>query len=337
MYQRTSVIIATCDRPAKLANCLRALAQQQLPRGVVMEVIIAVDGADQTDEYVRMDQPRATKFLFLPRCGIGACRNAAIEQATGDLLITTNDDTTPQPNWVAEHLRAHDLRGEPGLVVGLTQWRRWTDATVFDGLVRDTSMIFFFDRMRAGEMYGFRHAWTCNISLPMSVVRTVGGYDERLWPYGFEDLEYAFRIEQRGHRGVYYHPAALNTHDHRITWKDYCNREACLGRMAACLWEVNPACFETVFHSLDGEKMRQNYTTWLEQDQGDHEAAAEEMNRWATRPLAEVSDWENVKRLLYRLHLPVKRRCFREGYVSGFDLRHDTNWRERLALGHSFP
>lgn len=337
MLQRVSVVIATCGRPEKLGNCLRALAQQRLPDGVAMEIIVAIDGGDESGAYARLDRPKDTHFMELPRSGIGAARNAALGRAEGDFILTTNDDTYPEANWVAEHLEAQAARPQPGLVMGCTRWRPWRDPTVFDGLARETSMLFFFDQMHAAQMYGFRHFWTCNASLPTSLARAVGGFDERLRPYGFEDLEFAYRVEQFGPPGVYYHPAAVNTHDHRMRWKDYCRREACLGRVAACLWEINPDCFEATYHRRDAEAIRREFLDWLALDRRDHAAAVREMRRWVDRPLELVPNWEDLRGALYRLHLPLKRRCFRAGFVHHFERRSDAHWLERLALGHSFP
>ncbi|MBN2560919.1 MAG: glycosyltransferase [Phycisphaerae bacterium] len=337
MSQDVSVIIATCGRPAQLGRCLHALSRQRLPGGVNMEIIVAVDGGDPTGEYTTLERPGGTRLLLLPRRGIGAARNAAIECATGEFILTTNDDTYPEADWVAQHLKGQAARGKPGLVMGLTQWQRWSDPTVFDGLVRDSSMVFFFHQMRAGETYGFRHFWTCNASFPTSLARAVRGFDERLRPYGYEDLEFAYRVEQLDPRGVFFHPAAVNVHDHRLKWRDYCRREACLGRMAACLWEVNPGCFEAMYHRRDAQAMQREFRAWLALDRRDHGAVVAEMRRWVDLPLESVPDWRDLKRTLYRLHLPVKRRCFRAGFVHYFDLRDDAHWLDRLALGHSFP
>lgn len=332
-----SVIIPTHGRPDKLRRCLDALARQKLATDVTVETIVAIDGGDETDAYQSLEPGSPARFLSLPRRGIAAARNAAIEAAEGDLLLMTNDDCYPDPDWVTEHLRAQRLRRTPGMVLGRTRWRAWRDPTVFDALIRDTSMVFFFDRMHAGRVYAFRHFWTCNASVPTWMAREVGGFDVRLRPYGYEDLEFAFRIERAGFPGVLYHFAAENEHDHRLTWRDYRNREACLGRMAACLAEMNLDCFEQMYGDRDPRRMREAFSRWLALDEGDHRSADEEMTRWAERPLAKVSDWPALRDLLYRLHLPVKRRCFRQAFVDHFDLRDDAHWPERLALGHGFP
>ena len=332
-----SVIIPTCGRPTKLQNCLAALAQQRLPANVAFETVVAVDGANAADDYAAHDAPARTQFLPLSRCGIGAARNTAVAASAGELLIVTNDDTYAQPDWVAQHVAAHHERGRPGLVVGLTRFCEWPAPTVFDALARDTSLLFFYDQMEPKRTYGFRHAFGCNTSVPRTLFDRVGGYDERLRPYGYEDLELAYRVEQSGYPGVFYQASALNTHDHRMTWPDYCRRETCLGRMAACLAAVNPDCFEAIFRTRDAEALRDRFAAWLELDRGDHAAAAAEFESWADRPVAQIAAWPAMRTALLRLLQPVKRRCFREGFVSGFHLRFDASWGERLALGHSFP
>lgn len=336
MDPTATVIIPTHGRADKLARCLDALEAQVLPDGRTIEIVVAIDG-DDSATYENLHQPKGVHLLRLPRQGIAAARNAAIGAARGDVLLFTNDDCYPAPDWAAVHLAAQSSRSGGGMVVGRTNWREWPDPTVFDGLVRDTSMIFFYDQMRADEVYGFRHFWTCNASVPTCRVRQVGGFNERIRPYGFEDLEFAFRLERAGFPGVAYRPDAINVHDHRLQWQDYCDREACLGRVAACLGEMNPACFAALYGQDAPAVLRDRFRDWLTRDEGDHASSETLLRCWVDRPLAEMDDWPAVRELLYAAHLPVKRRLFRRAYVESFDLRHDAQWRERLELGHSFP
>lgn len=337
MTQSVTVIIPACGRTNKLRKCLAALSNQNLPDDLELEIIVALDGGDPTGEYASMPAPSCTRFLPLPRSGAAAVRNAAIQESRGELLLFMGNDTYPESNWVLEHLRAQTLRGEPGMVVGESRWMPWKDATVFDGLIRDTSMVFFFHHMKTGKKYGFRHFWTCNASLPRRMAEQVGGFDERQRPIGYEDLEFAYRVDKEFNTGVFYHSAATNIHDHRIQWKDYCNREACLGRAAACLFEVNSDCFRVIYGDEPAEAMRDAFITWLAVDEQEHELTEAKIIDRADRPLAEISDWPALCELLYRTHLPIKRRYFRSAFVEHFDLRHDVHWEDRLALGHSFP
>lgn len=313
---RVSIIIPTCGRPRKLWNCLRALRHQSLPEGVEQEIIVAVDGGwDESDAGSIRDGNPECRFLELPRVGAAAARNAAIAAATGSLLIFSNDDTYPGPDWVREHLVAQAARREPGMVIGETRWIEWPDMTVLDGLLRDTSMVFFYDRMKSGESYGFRHFWTCNASAPREMVVGVGGFEESLRPVFYEDCELAFRIEKTFGSGVYFHSAAVNVHDHRLSWSDYLQRESALGRMAIVLASVNPDCFEAIFGRRDVNVMALEYHEWLNHDRGDHEAVDRLMRSVCEGPLTESCDWREYCDVLYRTHLPLKRRIFRESFV----------------------
>lgn len=355
-----SVIIPTHGRPEKLQRCLAALSCQRLAAGDSLEIVVAEDGATTRSEQVgadgaavdrlplpdgRSDEERggaeahgpAVSWLKLPRVGIAGARNAALRAAAGDLLLFINDDCYPDPDWARHHIAAHAAGGDTGMVVGRTDWMDWPSPTVFDALLRETSMIFFYDRMQDGACYGFRHFWTCNASVPARVAKAVGGFDERLRPYGFEDIEFAFRIERAGHGGVRYVESARNVHDHRVGWRDYLNRESCLGRMAACLSEVNPDCFGALYGDEGPDAMRAEFEAWLAMDAVDHDRVAAAIASAVAAPLRNDASWPALRDALEAAHRPIKRRHFRQGFVGGFDIRHDGAWRARLALGHSFP
>ncbi len=326
MFKSVSIILPTHGRPTKLARCLSALARQDVPDGVDVELIIAIDGGEGVEPDMPRETPTYTRYLRLPRVGAAAARNAAVDIARGELLLFINDDTYPHRNWIREHLRGQQLRDRPGMVLGETRWMTWPDATVLDGLLRDTSMIFFYDRMTPGAFHGFRHFWTCNASAPTEDVRRVGGFEARLRPVFFEDCELAFRLERgeggpRGEAtgGVYYHPAAVNVHDHRLTWDDYRHRESALGRMAHRLSIVNPACFEAIFGRSDIAVYVESCRHWLSLDVRDHAAAETELSRLLAMPLSSAADWPRLRAALYAMHLPVKRRYFREGFVAAAD------------------
>lgn len=314
MYRRVSIIIPTCGRREKLATCLAAIAQQRLPRDLDVETIVALDGGADSGEVPHPAGDRI-QVLNLPRVGAAAARNEAMAAADGDLFIFANDDCYPAADWIARHVEAQASLPDGGMVIGLTKWRDWPEPTVFDGLLRDTSMVFFYDRMTPGGDYGFRHFWTCNASVPAAWARRVGGFEARLRPVFFEDIEFAYRLKAAGCPGVRYAPVAIMEHDHRLTWDDYVRREQALGRMAAKLGRIHPACFEAIYGGQPFGGLCELFQSWLEQDRNDHAAAERAMAEWVERPLASAADWPRLRDALYAAHLPLKRRWFREAFV----------------------
>lgn len=336
MTRAASVIVPTHGRPEKLRKCLDALRRQELPADQSLEIVVAEDGAADAEDATSTRDGDVLR-LRLPRVGIAGARNAAIAAATGEILLFTNDDCYPAEDWARQHLSAHARHGDDAMVVGRTDWMAWPNPTVFDGLLRDTSIIFFYNRMRDGETYGFRHFWTCNASVSSRSARAVGGFDERLRPYGFEDIEFAYRVERAGAAGVRYVEAARNVHDHRVRWGDYLNRESCLGRMAACLADVNRACFRALYGDEAPGQLRDEFEAWLALDAGDHVRVEARMAAWCAEPLTKDEGWLTLRDAIEAAHRPIKRRYFRQGYVDGFGLRSERQWETRLALGHSFP
>jgi len=317
MVRTVSVVVPTRGRSEKLATCLECVARQALPDGVTLEVFVVFDGDE--DGAAAFDAAALNarfQILSIPASGAAAARNAAIANARGELLIFLNDDCYPSDGWLMAHLNAQRSMPDGGMCVGRTDWRQWPDETVFDALVRETPMVFFEAEMIDGEDYGFRHFWTCNTSVPADAVKAVGGFDERLRPVFFEDVELGFRLSVAGVAGVRYVRDAKCVHDHRLTWDEYLQREKALGRMAVLLQQANPDCFRAIFGYGSLTAMAQDCEAWLRLNEREATRAAGELSRQMSRLRAEAEDWQTLRELLYLAHLPVKRAAFRRALMA---------------------
>ncbi len=318
MIVRTvSVIVPTCGRSEKLDTCLRSVARQALPSGVRMEAIVAFDGDEAgaaSFDAAAIDSRITT--LSIPAGGAAAARNAAIARARGELLVFLNDDCYPADGWLSRHVEMQLSMPDGGMCVGRTDWAQWPDETVFDALVRETPMVFFEAQMIDGQDYGFRHFWTCNTSVPIDAVQAAGGFDERLRPVFYEDVELGYRLSASGVAGVRYVRDALCVHDHRLSWDDYLRREAALGRMAVLLYEANPECFEAIFGYDSLMKFAGDCEAWLRLNERDAARAETVVSRQMSHFFEATEDWPTTRDLLYFAHLPVKRAAFRRALVA---------------------
>jgi glycosyltransferase involved in cell wall biosynthesis len=120
-----AVAIATRDRPLRLRWLLNALAEQTLPRER-FEVVVGDDSAgDESDELLRTHALAEDGTLRHARLepgsgGPGANRNAAWRAATAPVVVFTDDDCRPPPEWLERALAAAGRH--PGAVVqGATQ------------------------------------------------------------------------------------------------------------------------------------------------------------------------------------------------------------------------
>lgn len=344
-----SVIIPTRGRAEKLGRCVERLARQTFGRDR-FEVLVGVDGLEPGDDggVVRSLVSRASDSVrvsahFFDHAGPGATRNRLARLARGRLILMLNDDVLPEPDLLDVHVREQArmaAAGVRGLVLGAAPWVRPApqEDTLFDRLIRETSMVFFYDRMveelSAGGVtpdhdWGFRHGWTLNLSVPREVFECAGGFDERLRFACYEDLEFTFRAcgagDERRRAVVRFAPGAVVLHDHRIGPEDYLRREAMMGRAAWEFAAAAPACAGAVFGRDIRSPGEVDYSRrFVERERPGVERLRETFTAWAKVPAGSVSGPHEraVMRALYEHHLPLKRWTWRRALVDAADARH---------------
>jgi cellulose synthase/poly-beta-1,6-N-acetylglucosamine synthase-like glycosyltransferase len=94
---RVSIVIPTFNGARRIGRTLEAI-QRQTFKGRV-EVIVVDDGSrDETAAVVSAFQ--GTKLLSQPNRGPAAARNNGARAASGEILLFTDDDCVPQPDWI---------------------------------------------------------------------------------------------------------------------------------------------------------------------------------------------------------------------------------------------
>ncbi len=106
-----TVIVPTYRRSRDLARCLQALQQQQRPAD---EVIVTVRDTDtETWHFLNSFDvgllPLKSIKITIP--GVVAAMNQGLEAACGDILVFTDDDAAPHPDWLKQ-IEAHFLQDD---------------------------------------------------------------------------------------------------------------------------------------------------------------------------------------------------------------------------------
>ncbi|WFE40847.1 glycosyltransferase [Micromonospora sp. WMMD998] len=205
-----SVVVPAHDNGAALDATLDSLTRQTLPRDE-FEVVVGDDGsamplrpvaekyADRlTVDYVRSEHNR----------GRSANRNAAAARARADTLMFLDADTVAHPRLLERHRDFHAARaGRPGVLLGARHDLDWAgadalrrgepvepamlDAERGDPRLEDTSHP---QRMRDFPSAPWVLGLTHNASVDHESFRRVGGFDEAMVKWGFEDLEFFYRV-----------------------------------------------------------------------------------------------------------------------------------------------
>lgn len=320
-----------------LAWALEGFALQELGGDMRLEVRLCGDGVP-LPALPASSSRIAFDGISSPRVGASEAKNLLLRNRPADVVIFSNSDTRPAPDMVRIHAETL-LKNPPGtMVLGDAPWEKPARATVFDALLADTPMVFFYNQLKPREWYDYRQAWTLNLSVRYEDFVRSGGFEPLLRPVYYEDLTFGHRLLGPTRMGIFYEPAARVTHRHPTTLEQYLNREELLGLMTPVLARVAPEVFGALHGGRSVEELAAEYRTWVSMDAASHRWVYERLREWAGLPEsalgeAESPDARRLKLTIYQMHIPLKRLAFRLGFLRGLDLLGDEQWEQRQPSG----
>jgi glycosyltransferase involved in cell wall biosynthesis len=149
---RITVIVPSFKRPGDLQRCLEAVTLQSRP---VDEVLIVSRESDlETSNLVSALMPRNPAFRVVPvtEPGLIAAMNCGLDNATGDLLVFTDDDAEAQEDWL-ERIEAAFCDPSVGAVGG----RDWIQLPDEPALFRPAPVTKVGVLTWYGTQYGNHH------------------------------------------------------------------------------------------------------------------------------------------------------------------------------------
>lgn len=205
-----SIIVPTYQRHAQLAACLAALAALDYPHE--FEVVVVDDGSrprvDAVCEPFRASL--ALKLVAQENAGPAAARNLGATIARGALLVFTDDDCCPAPDYLRS--LAARFRESPAALVG----GRTINALAENPYSATSQLIIetvyeFYNASPSGDATFFA---SNNFALPADAFRDAGGFDERF--RCSEDRDFCERWRMRG-GALVYEPEAVVRHAHALS------------------------------------------------------------------------------------------------------------------------
>jgi glycosyltransferase involved in cell wall biosynthesis len=232
--KKITIIIATRDRPAALRRCLSAIASQQAVGP--LEILVVDDGSVARDAIAAVvaAHPPA-KLLRTTGVGLGAARNVGIAAAAGDILLFTDDDCQPNPEWadeLANRLRqgADAVGGATVPAAPVTKYRRASEAIC--AFVRDRLSFL------VGNNMGCRREVASMV--PFSETSPVAAGEDREW---------SERLRRQGFT-IVYEPKAVVQHAPDLNLRRYWAQHLRYGRAAIwlCRQEANQPRQDPAFY-----------------------------------------------------------------------------------------
>lgn len=206
-----SVIVPNYNGSRHLPDLLNALAAQTFRD---FELIF-VDDASQDDSVAQVeafaaqaDAPSTRILVNRRNLGFAASVNLAADAAQGRVLALLNNDTAPDPEWLAELARAICAHPQAGLVASklvlFDQPHRLHTAGDLlgkDGIPRNRG-VWEEDRGQYDQDREVFAACGGAMAVRRDVWQALGGFDEDFWMY-LEDVDLAFRAQLMGWSTVY--------------------------------------------------------------------------------------------------------------------------------------
>ena len=221
-----SVVIATRDRPARLAACLESLAAQDYPRDR-FEVIVVEDGGSSGLDHVAAiyGDRLQLRTLERPFAGRSAARNQGAADADGELVAFTDDDTEPECGWLRALATRHaavpgDALG--GRTVAMSATNPYARV---GGLILELAYSHESSRLPRGARFFAAN----NLALPADRFRMLGGFNPRLDTS--EDRELCDRWAEHGF-GMTFVPEAVIRHAIPTNLLGFCRKHFGYGRGA---------------------------------------------------------------------------------------------------------
>ena len=227
-----SVIVPAYNAAETLPICLAALAKQTYLT-THYEVIVVDDGS--ADLTATIAQDHGCRLVQLPHNqGRSAARNAGAHAATGDLLLFTDADCEPLPDWIAQMVAPFE---QDAALVGVKGAY----------LCKQRSLIARFTQLEFEEKYRelARHPQISFIDTYSAAYRRVsflanGGFDTTLNYSLLEDQDFSFRLAAQGLKMVFA-PHARVYHHHLTSPTRYYWRKWLIGRWKTVILRRYPA------------------------------------------------------------------------------------------------
>ncbi|EKP0308961.1 glycosyltransferase [Aeromonas veronii] len=201
-----SVLICTYNREAVLVDTIKDVLSQSYPSFEVIVVDQTKKHLAETENYLLQvkDQIR----IFRQEPSLTKARNRALREAKGNILIFIDDDVVLTPNFIREHVAAH----QSGYTV--VQGRVTVDKDV--NKKPSAKPQYMSDMLKVTGrndclMMGETNTLTgCNFSIEKSVVDEVGYFDEFFQGLAIrEDADYGIRCYKNGQKMIFWPQAEL--------------------------------------------------------------------------------------------------------------------------------
>ncbi len=200
-----SVIIPTCNGQRFLPDVLDALAKQTFSD---FETIVIDDASiDDSVTLIERDYPKVRLIVNRRNIGFVASCNTAVDASDGRIVVLLNNDTEPEPTWLAElalgfctNPHAAAITSKMLLFDERQRLHTTGDMLGMDGLPRNRG-VWEVDQGQFDDQTEVFSGCGGATAYRREVWKALDGFDEDFWMY-LEDVDLGFRARLMGWQTV---------------------------------------------------------------------------------------------------------------------------------------
>jgi len=202
---KVSVIVPTYNSEGVIGHCLESLINQSYPRDQY-EVIVSDDGSIDETRRIAESFP-GVRFLGHADKGPSSARNAGACQAVGDIIVFTDSDCVPCPDWLEKMVQPFLRDPEVVAVKGAYRTRQKERVARF-------CQKEFEERYRVLAQYeNIDFVDSHSAAFRKAAFWAVGGFDSRFPVASNEDVELSYKLAAQKSKMVFV-PEACVYHRH---------------------------------------------------------------------------------------------------------------------------
>ncbi len=209
---RASVIIPAYNAERTIGQCLEALTSQTIARSDYQILVVDDGSTDGTAGIV--DKHSGIRLIRQGNAGPAAARNNGVSQAEAPVIVFTDSDCVPQPDWLEKMIGPLEADPNVTAVKGAYRTKQHQIAARFVQLEYEDK----YDLLRKRENIDFVDTYSA--AFRRDVFLQFKGYDTSFKVACAEDVELSYRMHNAGHRMIFA-PQALVYHLHPATLAAY--------------------------------------------------------------------------------------------------------------------
>ena len=223
------IVVPCYNVERAIIKTIKSLIQQDYAKEQYHCYFVNDASTDKTESILNSysDHSQITIITHAVNRGLSATRNTGLKQSKAEFLCFLDGDMEVQSDWLNSMILYFSSANVIG-VMGDNMMPLNTKPTILEK--------YYFSHLRGartlsdGEVIPRKFILFGNTMLRRKTLEKVGGFDESFLHYGGEDIDLAFRIEDKFPKGFRFSNQSASRHYHPRSVKSFCNSMYIYGR-----------------------------------------------------------------------------------------------------------